>query len=111
MRKIKSAKLFHLVTLLKNISSESSLSGDDWRSVGQVYAEIKPLSEQQIKEIDSIQFGHLILEEYFIFTCRYSDLIENNMRIQFKERIFDIKRIINPQEKDRYLKIITLEIK
>ncbi|HJD65458.1 MAG TPA: head-tail adaptor protein [Rickettsia endosymbiont of Diachasma alloeum] len=41
---------------------------------------------------------------------RQSQNITTKMRILFKEREFEIKRIINVEEKSKFLNIIALEI-
>ena len=61
------------------------------------FAQIVSLTENGIAQYDGINFGHLTKEEYFIITVRYLRLINQDMRIRFKNRIFAIKRIINPK--------------
>jgi len=51
-----------------------------------------------------------VTEGYFLFKIRALQDINLKMRIQFKERFFEIKRIIDSDESGRMLKIIALEI-
>ncbi|HJD62444.1 MAG TPA: head-tail adaptor protein [Rickettsia endosymbiont of Degeeriella rufa] len=46
-----------------------------------------------------MSFGHVITEGYFLFKIRFIKNITTKMRIIFKEREFEIKRVINVEEK------------
>ncbi len=102
-------KLKHKIELIANYS-ESDHEEENWVKIEDAYAEILALSETSIKEFDGLNFGHVMFEEYYLLTTRYTPHINYKMRIRFGRRIFIIKRIINPYEINQLLKIIVLEI-
>jgi head-tail adaptor len=98
------SRLRHLIRF-GNILPDGS-----WEEVCHSFAEISPIAETSIREFDQINFGHLLSEEYFIITTRYLRNLNNLMRIRFNQRVFAIKRIINPYELNHVLKIIVHEV-
>ena len=76
----------------------------------QTFAEVKPLFDSKIGSLESFDFGHVITEGYFMFKMRALHDITNKMRIEFKGRLFDIKRIVDKTEQSRMLQVIVLEI-
>ncbi len=105
LSKTLSSNLKHFVEFLSNENDTNN-----WRVICSGFAEIKSLTEVGLKEYDGIDFGHLVKEEYFLITTRYLEIINNNMRIRFGNRIFVIKRIINPYQLNHILKILSQEI-
>ncbi len=99
-----SAKLKHKINILQ--ATEEA----EWIAVNEAYAEIMSVSETSLSEFDGVSFGHIMAEEYFIITCRYIKNMNCRMRISFGDRIFTIKRIINPYELNHFLKFLVLEI-
>lgn len=99
----------HQIKFLENIMGEG-IEEDRWVEKFTVYAEIKPLCDNKFLALENISFGHIITEGYFLFNIRFIKDITTKMRILFKEREFEIKRIINVQEKSKFLNIIALEI-
>ncbi len=109
IQKTLTAKLRHKVELIYN-ATEDDYTAENWVKIQDIYAEIIAISEANIKELDGINFGHVMSEEYYLFTTRYIETINYKMRLKFGNRIFVIKRIINPYEFNHLLKIIVLEI-
>ncbi len=105
-----SAKNFkHLIAFIQNnVSSE--IEKENWQEVIRTFAEIKPLYDNQFEYIENMNFGHLTTESIFIFKMRFESTIASKMRILYNNRQFEIKRIINICEQNRYLQIIALEI-
>ena len=103
------SKLRNRIEIFTNIA-EGDIGFENWVKCLDLYAEILSITENNIKEFDSINFGHIMSEEYYIITFRYVENINYKMRIKFGNRIFLIKKIINPYEQNRYLKVIALEI-
>lgn len=103
------SKLRHKIEIIYN-SSISELEPENWVSMQEAYAEIAAITETNIHEFDDINFGHLMSEEYFIITMRFLKNISSKMRIKFGDRLFAIKRIVNPYQLNNILKIIALEI-
>jgi SPP1 family predicted phage head-tail adaptor len=101
--------LKHQIIFLENFS-QNELEPGVWTEKITTYAEIQAASECNFENLENFNFGHVITEAYFLFKIRYQSEITNKMRIKFKERIFEIKRIINVAEKNRLMNLISLEI-
>lgn len=99
----------HQIKFLENITLEP-MEEDRWIEKLTVYAEIIPLCDNKFLALENISFGHVITGGYFLFKIRFIKNITTNMRIIFKEREFEIKRVINVEEKGKFLNIIALEI-
>lgn len=101
--------LRHQIELHENIS-QSEIEQGVWRKKLLVYAEIQAVSDNIIPMLENLNFNHIITEALFLFKLRFTESINVKMRIVFNKRTFEIKRIINFQEKNRWLQIIALEI-
>ena len=103
------AKLSHRIRLLENMAV-SPIETDNWQEQSIVFAEVKPIVDNKFIALEGLDFGHLISEEYYIFTIRFIDHMHIAMRIKMDDKEFSIKRIINIDHKSRLLKIIALTI-
>lgn len=103
------AKLVHKITFLEN-KSNSAIEEEVWERVLTSFAEIKPVCDGSVVSLEGIAFGNIITEEYFIFKTRFIKGINRQMRIGFHGRVFEIKRIIDEEERGRILSIIGLEV-
>jgi head-tail adaptor len=99
----------HKIVILENISI-SDIEMSLWQEKYILYAEIKAISDEKLQLSENIEFGHVISSEYFIFKTRFCDNIITKMRILFNKRLFEIKRITNIYERNKFLKIIGAEI-
>lgn len=81
-----------------------------WLEKIMLLAQVKNLTQQALKFIDGIEFGSLLEHSCMLFICRYNNQINKTMRINFKQRMFQIRKIINVDENDQYLQIIALEL-
>jgi SPP1 family predicted phage head-tail adaptor len=102
------AKLVHKITFWGNVKDPTH--DQTWREITSSFAEIKPLCDNRFLSLEGMAFGNIITEKYFVFTLRFIKNIDPKMRIKFDNRIFEIKRIIDQDERGRVLTIITLEI-
>lgn len=109
MKKIIARNFQHHIKFLENFS-RSDLEQEKWQEKFASYAEIKPLCDNRFIPIEHLSFGHIMTEGYYLFKIRFIKNVSTNMRILFKERYFEIKRIINILEQDKFLHIIGLEI-
>lgn len=100
--------LKHRISILENISINEI--EERWEEKDITFAAIKPLYNNKVDSIENFSFGHMVTEEYFLFKIRWLLNIDNKMRIKFKKRIFEIKRIIDVTESSKWLQIIALEI-
>src|SRR4051812_22068561 len=108
-KKIESSRLIHKVTFLENVANFET-EELVWKEKIHTFAEIKAICDNKFLEMEGVSFGHLITEAYFNFTVRYIKGITVDMRILFHGRNFDIKRIIDIDEKRRMFRIIALEL-
>jgi head-tail adaptor len=102
-------KLKHRIIFLEN-TNPIDLGGEIWLEKLTTFAEIKPLYDNKVGSIESFNFGHIVTEGYFMFRIRALEGINTKMRISFKNRLFEIKRILDIDEEGKMLKIIALEV-
>lgn len=103
------AKFAHKISILEN-KAASEIEPANWQNFIYCFAEVKPICNSRFSSIEGMDFGDIITEEYFQFKMRYVNGITKEMRIEFHDKIFEIKRIIDDQEKGRMLNIIGLEV-
>jgi SPP1 family predicted phage head-tail adaptor len=103
------SRLAHNITFLENIT-ESEIGEAVWQDKYNCFAEIIPLSECQYMNIEGLNFGNLITEEYYLFKIRYIEGLTKKMRISSRGRLYTIKRLVNLSGRDRMLNIIAHEI-
>ncbi|MCC2646865.1 MAG: hypothetical protein K0R02_930 [Rickettsiaceae bacterium] len=109
MNHILIAKLKHKITFLERKESEA-FAEEKWEEKFQTYAEIIPLDENSYNYIENLNFGQIISESLFIFHIRYISLPLSKLRIKYNDRLFEIKKVTNKEEKNFLLSIIALEI-
>ncbi|MES2215546.1 MAG: head-tail adaptor protein [Pseudomonadota bacterium] len=101
--------LKHRIIFLENVSI-SELGSEEWQEKCQTFADVKPLFDSKVGSLESFDFGHVVTEGYFMFKIRALNEINSKMRISFKGRLFEIKRVVDALEEGRMLQIIALEI-
>lgn len=104
-----SKTLKHQIIFIENIAL-TEIEQDNWQRKFETFAEIKPITDNSFESLEGLNFGHIITQGFFLFKIRFIAGITNKMRILFKNRQFEIKRIINIGEQDRVIQIIALEI-
>lgn len=77
----------------------------NWVPWAQVWAEVKPLKGEEYFEAQAAQSE--VTHTVFI---RFLDGVRPKMRINHGGRILNIKSIINPQERGKYLQIMCAEV-
>lgn len=101
-------KLRHKITIQKKNRVPDGMGGwtFTWDQVAQVWAEIKPFSANERFRADKIEekVDHRI-------TFRAIDDIDASMRITFRNRAFEIRGIIDIEERERFQEILAEEIK
>lgn len=105
---INSRKLLHEIVFME--LNSAVFEEEKWEIKFRGFAEILPICDAKFETIEDFNFGHVMTEAYFLFKMRFCVEINNKMRIVFKKRKFEVKRIINIDEQNRYLNIIALEI-
>ena len=94
---------------IENVS-KSELEDQDWQERYVTFADVKPMYDDKFGSIERFSFGHIVTEAFCMFKIRFTDMVHAKMRIIFKRRMFEIKRIINHNEASKVLKIIALEM-
>lgn len=107
-KKSVSAKLKHPIAFLR-LDIKANLASS-WEICAHAYAGIMHMFDNQVQNSQQFNFGYAITENYYLFHIRYIPAIEDNMRIMLNSRLFEIKRVININESNQFLKIIALEI-
>jgi len=103
------SRLVHKIIFFENKANDT-IDKAIWEEVLTSFAEIKPVCDGRVITLEGIAFGNVITEEYFIFKIRFLKGIKRQMRIGFGGRVFEIKRIIDEEERGRILSIVGLEI-
>ena len=101
--------LKHSIIFIENIS-KTELEDQDWQEKYTTFADVRPMYDNKFGSVEKFSFGHIVTEAFCMFRIRFTDKIHSKMRIMFKRRMFEIKRIINDNEASRVLKIIALEL-
>lgn len=109
MRKSITRNLQHQIKILENFST-SEIEEEKWQEKFTSYAEIRPISDSRFNMLENLNFGHVMTEGYYIFKIRFIKGITTKMLISFRNRRFEIKRIINIAERSKFLNIIGLEV-
>ena len=102
-------QLKHRITFLEHVNP-GELGLEAWQEKLPTFTEIKPLYDSKVGSIERFSFGHIVTEGYFMFRTRAIEGIISKMRIGFKNRIFEIKRILDVGFDNKILKIIALEV-
>ncbi len=103
------AKYSHKITFLQN-NANSEIEETNYERLFDSYASIKAISDSSFSALENMNFGAVIAEEFYLFELRYIKGINVNLRIKHADNIYKIKRIINKEEKNRYLTIVALRI-
>lgn len=102
------ADLRHRVTLQSNARADDGGGGGVayWIDEGTVWARVAPLSGYQRLAAEQLQatVTHTI-------TIRYRDAVYAGMHVKFGTRIFDVKAVIDGEERHRWLALMCEEIK
>jgi head-tail adaptor len=101
--------LRHRIIILEN-TNQADLGQELWQERYSTFAQIKPIYDSKVGSLENFDFGHVVTEGYFMFKIRALPDLNSKMRISFKNRLFDIKRIIDIDERGRLFKIIASEI-
>ena len=99
-------KFRHFITLQGQGTSRDSGGGisSGFSTIASVYANVKPKSGKEV-----YKQGKLIGSVTHEITIRYRTDITNASRISFNNKFFNIRSIINIDERDRYLKLMCEE--
>jgi len=99
-------QLRHQITLQGQGSTRDTGGGISagFTTIATVYADIKPKSGKEV-----YKQGKLIGSVSHEITVRYRTDISNGSRIKIANKLFNIRAIINVDERDRFLKLLCEE--
>ncbi|MDF2964990.1 MAG: hypothetical protein K0Q51_378 [Rickettsiaceae bacterium] len=109
MTKLLASRLRHKITFLKK-KIQDSFAEEIWQEKFETFAEILPLDERSYNYIENFNFGQLVTESLFIFRVRFTELPSSKLRIKYNNRLFEIKKITNVEERNLVLSILAVEI-
>ncbi len=100
-------KLRHRIILEDKQITRDSFGAEvfEWVQVSEVWADISPLSGKEF-----VAFKQINAEISVRVTMRYQPGIDTEMRVLFKDKIFEILSIINPDEKNIALVLMCKEV-
>ena len=89
-----------------NRTSDGGGGADDaWVLVAEVWAYVKPLTGSEVVEADAIA-GRVSHEVWM----RHRDDVEPEMRFRMDDRVFDVRWVVNVDERDQFLKCFVEEL-
>lgn len=89
---------------LSLVANDSGGQIETWTDFQTVWASIEP---KMVKELNFAQRIEPRVDHYI--RCRFVAGIVGSMRVVFGSRIFEIKSIVNPEEKNDFLEILAVE--
>ena len=100
-----SSRLKHKVLLQEAIKTDDDFGGFSiiWADICSVYCEIKPMSYLRHSQGEEYENDQLITKDYYQVITRFNPVINNTMRLQYKDKIYEIKRCINYGEANSIL--------
>jgi len=104
---MKIGKLRHLINIEESRVSRDSFGGEvsEWIQFAEVWADVSPVSGREFTS-----FKQLNSEITTKITIRYLEGISTEMRILFRDRIFEIESVINPEERNISLILMCKEV-
>jgi len=110
MLKLKQKELFSLMNK-RLIIEEPFLNENDeisWKKFRSYLAYVSVIYDARL-EGETFFASQIMADNYYRFVIRYNKNINNQMRIIYKNHVFDIKKVINDKEENRFLMIIAKE--
>lgn len=98
----------HKIQILKNQAIDSLQ--DDWIEIHNIFADIKELNPYNYKLFENFGFGYEIPANYFIFTIRFIELAQSNIRIKFNDNLYQVQKITNVNQENRFLQLLGVGI-
>jgi SPP1 family predicted phage head-tail adaptor len=81
----------------------------EWYDHLSVFSHVSAFNDYRLATSEVYQFMQLTSVNPFVFIIRFIEDINPKMRIKYNNRIFNILRVVNPDEGNVILKIITKE--
>ena len=94
----------HKIDIFKNKTANDLQ--DNWIKIHTIFADIKELNPYTQKLFENLGFGYEIPANHFIFTIRFIDMLQTNIRISFNNEIYNIQKITNVKQENRFLQLL-----
>lgn len=113
--KTTSSRLRHRVTLQQEVTTDDTQGGytRSWEDVAELWAEISPINpgsaSVSASSSEQYKFGGIETVHTYRIFLRYRSNVDASMRIVFGSRIFNIRSVINNDERNELLEIIAEE--
>jgi len=88
----------------------SKKENGDWEEKYFCFASIKDFAEHNLSLHENIDFGILISKNYKVLRTRFLKNISKNMRIKFKDHLYEIIKIIDEKEEGRVTQLLISQI-
>ncbi len=100
------AKLRHRVSLQARSRSQDGQGGyaESWAEIASLWAAIEPLKGYE--RMKAAQLGTPLTHKVLI---RYRQYVTTTQRLVFRNRVFEIKEVINEEEANRWLRLLCVE--
>jgi len=104
------SRLRHRITIQEENSAADTGGGSvlAWEDVANIWAEIRPIQNRSASS-ERVQGGKIEARGFFLITIRYLDGVTPAMRISFGTRIFNIRSVINLEERGEVMEILAEE--
>ena len=104
---MKIGRLRHRIVIEESIAGRDSFGAEvcEWIQFAKVWADVSPVSGRELAS-----FKQINAEITAKITIRYLAGVTTEMRILFRDRIFEIDSVINPEEKNIYLLLVCKEV-
>jgi len=104
---MKAGDLRHRITIQENqpVKDAEGIVQDNWVDIATVWAAIKPLSGRELLAAQAVQS-----ETTGTIEIRYRAGITPSQRAVFGSRIFEILAVLNIEERNRELRLLTKEV-
>ena len=104
---MKAGKLRNRITIQENqsVKDAEGIVQDNWSVIATVWAAIKPLSGRELLAAQAVQS-----ETTGTIDLRYRVGIKPSQRVIFGERAFEILAVLNIEERNRELRLLTKEV-
>ncbi len=100
--------LRHRVTIQKRSTDPTTGGLTDWADYVAVWAKVEDLSDRDYFQAQMLGEASLVTSR---ITIRWRSDLDPHMRIKFGTRTFNIKAILDPDGRRRFLRIMCTEVK
>lgn len=103
MKSVRASQLRKKIDIQKQKNAQDAVGGDvvTWSNF-YVNKSAQPI---HVKGVENFRAGQSLTEVDFIFKIRYLPGLDDNMRVVYKQKPYNIETIINTEERNRELQL------